>query len=130
MNAPVCPVSRSQPTQKIQPPGIDVDSIPRAHNLITVINAVHRMVNVITKLNRGEPQINNAEPPADYGYPSLKPVPPQYAQMNWVEVYRTYEDQEVVNPEDETQKVAIRTLSTVLFVDRATGHQMLYQAEG
>jgi hypothetical protein len=120
--APVCPVSRSQPTQAMQPFAPGVNSIPRAHNLITVITAINTMNHVVQQLTKGLPQINNI------GTPPSPPQPPapQFAPSNWQEIGRGYTEQEVVNPDDKSQSVTLHTLSFVVWEWPTTGHTLVY----
>ena len=127
--APVCPVSRSQPTQAVpQPNAPGVNHIPPAHNLRTVITAINTMNNVIQNITRGAPQINNVHPAGAAGIPAPKPPPPpQYARLTWREINRGYTERKVVNPDDQTQFVKIRTLAFVAWQEDAIGSRLVYK---
>jgi len=122
-NAPHCPISRNGPLQgsRIQPPALDVAHVPTARDLPTVLTAINIMNNIVQHITNGAPQINNTGTP-----PVQQPPPPSYNRLTWKEVYRTYTENEVVNPEDHEQKIKIKVLSSVYFQEQTSGHQLAY----
>jgi hypothetical protein len=129
--APSCPISFSQyPTVRIHTGrGIDprspvarlhdqINRIPRAYDLPSAINALNLMSNIILQLTRGEPQVNNIYPfPLDGGGLILQggEYGRRYGPGDWVLEERTYQDQDLINPDDEDQVIPMKVLKTVLF---------------
>jgi hypothetical protein len=124
-----CPVSFSQyPTARRLLTGKDprspisrlvdqINRIPRAVDLPSAIHALNIMNNIIFQLTRGEPQINNIGQDVGGGGVILKgeDFNPHYQQLDWVLESRTYDQVEVINPDNEDQKIPIKVLSTVTF---------------
>jgi hypothetical protein len=137
--APTCPISSGQPI-----PGKEVfhrgepwrrprdiqdaiDQIPTAHDLRSAILALNRMNSIISMINRGEPMINNTRIPKE---PDIKEKGedhnPHYDPRDWVESGREYVQQEVVNPDDESQTIKIKTLKYVDFYNPNTDYRLTY----
>jgi hypothetical protein len=132
-NAPYCPISYSEPgpTRRAGQPGQTViPTIPPAHDLRSVITAINQMNTVVQHITRMPTQINNVYPPTEEGVPApTLPPTPQYAQMSWQEGGRNYNSQKVVNPDDKSQKVEIKTISSIGWFDSATGHTLRYDGQ-
>lgn len=142
MNAPVCPISYSEyPAVRAlvrggaatSRPGTlhdQINSIPRAHDLLSAIRALNIMNNIITQITRGEPQVNNvfllAKPSVILKGDDHKP---DYYPLDWIEEDREYRKQKLVNPDDDTQFVEIRTLKTVTFYNANTDYRLTYQTK-
>jgi ATP-dependent phosphoenolpyruvate carboxykinase len=120
-NAPICPVSRSQPTTRT--PALTVATIPHAHDLRSVINAISVMNNVVQSITRGAPQFNNAVPPTVAGIPS----PPATPRNTWEETSRNYRRNQIVNPDDKTQIIKIMTIASVEWTEQQTGKKLVYE---
>jgi hypothetical protein len=123
-NAPSCPISRNGPAQAsktAQPSAAAIPTIPPVHDLRTVINAINEMNNIVQRITIGTPQINNI------GTPPVQQESPAYARVTWREVSRTWMDQEVINPDDKEQKIKIKSLSSVTWIESHSGHQLTYE---
>lgn len=119
--APICPVSIGQLTpDKL---AIEINSIPRAHDLLSVITVINAINNIVQTITRGAPQINNIGTPY---VPPAMPAAPQYANPNWKEVTRLTSEQKVINPDDKDQEILITTLNMVTWADNL-GQQLRYQ---
>jgi hypothetical protein len=139
--APSCPVSHNGPHTTStfgsgvrQPGGVDVANLPAAHDLRSAIHILNQMNNIIQRITRGAPQINNVYPATETGVPPpvIQPAsepPPQYAQMHWMEKGRGYTKQQAVNPDDKDQYVEISTLTFVDWADDTTGHYLTYKGQ-
>jgi hypothetical protein len=137
--APTCPISNSQyPSVRAHTTGIDprspmsrlvdqINRIPRAHDLLSAINALNVMNNIILQLTRGEPQINNVYPMGGGGV-ILKgeEIGQKYGPNDWILEERNYQQQELVNPDDEDQVIPMKVLKTVLFKYLDAGANLQY----
>ncbi len=106
-----------------------IHSIPQAHDLPSVLRALSIMSQVITRITRGEPMVNNVYPT---GEPSVilkgHDDKPDYWDnaRNWVEEGRQYKESEIVNPDDKNQVIKIKTLSMVSFYNENTNYRLNY----
>jgi hypothetical protein len=124
MNAPYCPVSYSSVSEtgrvaqyaKLSKLKDKINSIPRAHDLPSVINALNIISSVITEITHNAPMINNVHPT---GLPSVilkgDDFNPHYEPADWFETGRVYDHQELVNPDNNDQFIPISTLSQVSY---------------
>ena len=129
--APSCPVSYSQMkgTTHRSKPALDIATIPPARDLPSVITAINAINNVVQHLTRGQPQINNIRFPAIQAEPDpVMPPAPQYARYTWYETNRSYTDGKVVNPDDESQYVKVKTIATISWDENVTGNRLRYKA--
>lgn len=126
--AATCPVSRSQPKITTQPRGVGVAAVPVAHDLRSVITAINAMSNIVQTVTRGLPQINNTYDTIInfQSTPPEREPPPQYPRITWKEIIRDYTDNEVVNPDDETQRVAIQTIVRVIWQEEFLERRVVY----
>lgn len=131
MSAPSCPISN--PQQKVlsqrQPLAPDIAHVPTAHDLLSVITAINQMNNIVQHITRGLPQINNFVVPSVRisSEPPERQEPPQYPQITWNEISRDYHDDEVVNPDDEKQRVEIKTLARIIWQEDTTEQRVVYK---
>jgi hypothetical protein len=128
-----CPISRPEiKAEAARSLNNLVNQIPRAHDLPSVIKSL----NIITQVLRDNvvhnpPQVNNV-------YPTQLPQlqlqgedhNPNYEQADWQESSRGYVQQTVVNPDDESQTVDIKTITQVLFTNVNDDSELLYQTPG
>jgi hypothetical protein len=126
VDAPSCPISFPQAT-----PGAPVfhrgdpwsrpghlqdlvNSIPRAHDLPSVIRALNVMNNIITQITRGEPAVNNVTP--------AKPVNPPDVKLkgedrkpdplgDWNAGMQNKTKQKCYNPDNPDQWIEISTVT-------------------
>jgi len=140
--APVCPVSYSgYPSIRALVRGGDssgaarpgtlhdqINSIPRAHDLLSAIRALNIMNNIITQITIGEPQINNVYPLGGGGV-ILKGDDnnPGYFPADWIQEERHYRSQKLYNPDDEEQFVEIKILTSVTFFNPNTDYRLIYE---
>jgi hypothetical protein len=132
--AATCPVSHSQQkisTSQQMKNGADVNNIPPAHDLRSVITAINRMGSVINNITRGTPQVNNYYPTGSKGIPDPAPPPPfpGYEQMSWREVNREYGDGEIRSPHKDHagQYVPVKVIKQVKWLDDITEHRVTYK---
>jgi hypothetical protein len=108
-----------------------INSIPRAHDLPTVIRALTIMNNIIMLLTRGEPMVNNTVIP---GEPSVvlkgEDNNPNYVDADWILEGRTYERQTLVNPEDNDQWIELKILRSISFYNINDGSRLNYYGPG
>jgi len=130
--APSCPISFNQQPQRShrQPASVDINAVPPATNLRTVINAINMINNVVQHITRGTPQVNNIYPAKTEGVPPpTPPKPPKYDDITWRETKRDYHKQKVRNPDAEKgteQYVEISALSRIQWTEDVTGHKLIY----
>lgn len=126
--APSCPISHSQPTQRTpQPPGVDIATVPHATDLRSVINALRALKLALQNITKGAPQVNNIYPPLEFGFTTLQPF--QYQRITWTETSRSYRQQTIVNPDNPSYGVPIKTLVSVTWRESATGHTLQYTGQ-
>jgi hypothetical protein len=80
------------------------------------------MNSVIQHITIGVPVINNI------GTPPVQQPTYGYKRVTWKEVSRNYQEQEVINPDNKDQKIKIKTLSQVNWIESTSGHQLTYQS--
>lgn len=104
-----------------------INTIPRAHDLPSVIQALSIMNNIISQLTLGEPQVNNTYVPGD---PSIilmgKDDNPNYQPADWMEESRRYRKQKLFNPDDPKLFIEIKVLTDVMFFNPNTNYQLRY----
>jgi hypothetical protein len=127
-NAPNCPISHDQPKGlPRQPYAIDVAAIPpAAHDLKSVITAINAMNNVVQHITRGTPQVNNTYLPSVKSPDEQPPEKLDYVSQTWREVRREWSSGRVVNPDDDSQYVEIKTISNIKWLEDVTEHQLVY----
>ena len=106
-----------------------VNKIPPAYDLPSVITAINHINNIVTIITRGEPQVNNTHVP---GLPSVilkgDDHDPGYVKgENWVLEGRDYEEQKLVNPDDEDQFIKIKILKQVTFFNANDSSRLNYE---
>lgn len=138
--APVCPISRSEPTSLLVRGGApasrpgklhdQINSIPRAYDLLSAIRALNIINNIITQITRGEPQVNNVFPLGGGGG-ILKGDDnnPGYQPIDWILEGRQYRTQKLYNPDDEEQFVKIKVLASVTFYNANTDYRLIYESQ-
>lgn len=140
--APSCPTSFGQPIPGQRTflrgdpwsrPGVlkdMVNRIPRAHDLPSAINALNIMNNIMTMINRAEPQVNNIHPMGGGGV-ILKGenYEPDYwrNKQDWMQEGRDFKEQKLINPNNENQFIEIKTLKTVYFYNANTDYRLNYE---
>lgn len=104
-----------------------INTIPRAHDLPSAIQAINIMNSIISRLTRGEPQVNNTYVP---GTPSVilkgQDNNPHYGPADWMEESRHYRKQKLFNPDDPTQFIVINVLNSVMFYNPNTNYRLQY----
>jgi hypothetical protein len=139
-DAPSCPVSFPQAT-----PGAPVfhrgdprsragqlhnliNSIPRAHDLRSVIHALNIMNNIITQITRGAPAVNNVHP-QDGGSVILNGIDhkPDGTPQDWEYADREYEPQKLINPDDDTQFIQMKILTMVMWQNANSDANLIYE---
>jgi hypothetical protein len=131
MTAPSCPISTSQ--QKVTtvgaPPGVEIAHVATARDLRSVITALNQMSNIVQNITRGAPQINNTVfPSVNFrSTPPPREPPPQYQRVTWKEIMREYHDDEIVNPDNEDQKVEIKTIKRIRWQEDVTEQRVVYR---
>jgi hypothetical protein len=137
-DAPSCPVSFPQATpgapvfRRGDPfvrPGILhdlINSIPRAHDLPSVINALNIMNNVITHIARGSPAINNVYPQggASVTLKGTDDKPP--GPQDWEYADRDYQGQKLYNPDNEKQYVQMKIITSVMWQNYNSDAALIY----
>jgi hypothetical protein len=129
--APSCPISN--PQQKFlsqrQPVALDITNVPIARDLPSVITAINMMSSIIQHITRGTPQINNT-----YGTniifkssPPDREPPPQYQPVRWKQITRDYSEDEVVNPDDDKQRISIKTIKRIIWQEDSTEQRVVYK---
>jgi hypothetical protein len=113
MNAPVCPVSRSQPMAA--QPGVQLPAVPSATDLSSLIAAVNGLRNLLQNaLGPGLPYFWS-------GRSIPAPVQPiLVARTNWFETDRTTEDKRIYHTDtngkvDKTMFVDVVRINRVVF---------------
>ena len=109
-----------------------VNSIPRAHDLPSVINALNIMANIVTQITRNAPQVNNLVTNFDFpgGISAVlkgQEFGQQYGPADWIQEDRNYEVRHAVNPDDHDQSIAIKVLTNVTFSNKNTGYLLEYE---
>jgi len=139
MTAPSCPISIGQasPTARVWSPMeriLDqVNRLPRAHDLPSAITLLNAMNNIITQLNRAEPQVNNLWPQGEGGGGVIlkgQEFGQKYGPSDYVLESREYIDQKAINPDDNDQYIVIPTLKMVTFINTTVGESLEYDGEG
>jgi hypothetical protein len=104
-----------------------VNSIPRAHDLLSVITALNVMNSIITQITHSAPQVNNTFVPGA-GSVTLQGIDhkPDYIRADWIEENREYEIRHAVNPDDKNQKIPINVLTRVDFHNVNNGSLLIY----
>jgi hypothetical protein len=126
--APTCPISFGQLPYGRQWLGELINSIPRAHDLPSVLHSLSIINNVITQIARGEPQVNNVFPLGGGGAVLKGADPnPNYEPADWIEESRRYQNQKLINPDDTNQFIEFKVLRNVGFANRNTGFRLVYQ---
>ena len=119
MNAPVCPISRSQPIAAM--PGRQTTVVPRAVDLASLIAAVNALRQQLP--GPGAP-LNNMP----FFAPNLNPRAIVVVRFNWEEVDRTTEQVRIYHKDDNGKKdesmfVDVIRLQEIMFWDNFGGDE-------
>src|SRR5262245_22878542 len=90
-----------------------VNKIPIAHDLPSAINALNIMSNIITMINRSEPQVNNLWPQGEGGGGVIikgQEFGEKYGPSDYVQEGREFIQQKAINPDDNDQYIEIPCL--------------------
>jgi len=111
--------------------GADVNNIPPAHDLRSVITAINRMGSVINNITRGAPQVNNYYPTGAKGIPDPAPPPPfpGYDDVSWKEAGREYGTEVIYAPhkDHKGQSIEIKVVKQAKWREEMSGHQLVYK---
>jgi hypothetical protein len=134
--AATCPVGYGQYATTPQgragpqkpPKVVDIAAVPTARDLISAITAINQMNHIVQHITRGTPQINNTYGP-NIRFSSSPPDRdrPEYQPVRWKQITRDYHDDEVVNPDNEKQRVQIKTIKRNIWQEDSTEQRVVYK---
>ena len=122
------PYTKTDPRSRVQTLKDLIDSIPRAHDLQSVIKALNIINNIIMHLTRGTPAINNVYEQGRGANIILKgdDNDPGFINADWIEETRVYKKQKMINPDDPSMFIEINVLNFVAFRNDNTAARFTY----
>jgi hypothetical protein len=105
-----------------------VESIPHATDKASAVKALNIINNIVMRLIRNTPQVNNVYPKGKGANVLLKgdDYTIHYEKADWLEEVRHYRKQKLYNPDNSEQFIEIHTLSGVAFANYNTADRLTY----